>query len=444
MWTRSLIFLGAQLLGAGLGFALHGAWGALAGAAAVVWLWFLVDLMRAGRVLRWLRDAPPGPVPARVGVWGEAVDRVQRLLRQREQQATASDQRLGGMLDALQATPSGVLLLDDKSRIVWCNHNAARHLSIDAQRDVEQFIGNLLRDPDFSAYLAGGDWSRELVITTHGQSDGRAARLSIQLCAYGVGQKLMLTRDVTAAEQAESMRRDFVANVSHEIRTPLTVLAGFVETLQTLPLEEQEQSRYLALMAQQAQRMQRVVEGLLALSRLEASPPPGLAEWMPVGALLERCEQEAGALAAVMGLRQSLRFPRFSQPEDAGEIASGGAELHSALSNLVGNAVRYTPADGSIEVEWTWQPGGDAVFRVRDTGPGIDAEHLPRITERFYRVDRSRSRDTGGTGLGLAIVKHVVQRHGAQLVVESTPGRGSTFSIRFPAFRLRRAGILEA
>ena len=160
MWTRSLIFLGAQLLGAGLGFALHGAWGALAGAAAVVWLWFLVDLMRAGRVLRWLRDAPPGPVPARVGVWGEAVDRVQRLLRQREQQATASDQRLGGMLDALQATPSGVLLLDDKSRIVWCNHNAARHLSIDAQRDVEQFIGNLLRDPDFSAYLAGGDWSR--------------------------------------------------------------------------------------------------------------------------------------------------------------------------------------------------------------------------------------------------------------------------------------------
>ena len=135
MWTRSLIFLGAQLLGAGLGFALHGAWGALAGAAAVVWLWFLVDLMRAGRVLRWLRDAPPGPVPARVGVWGEAVDRVQRLLRQREQQATASDQRLGGMLDALQATPSGVLLLDDKSRIVWCNHNAARHLSIDAQRD---------------------------------------------------------------------------------------------------------------------------------------------------------------------------------------------------------------------------------------------------------------------------------------------------------------------
>ena len=190
--------------------------------------------------------------------------------------------------------------------------------------------------------------------------------------------------------------------------------------------------------------MQRVVEGLLALSRLEASPPPGLAEWMPVAALLERCEQEAGALAAVMGLRQSLRFPRFSQPEDAGEIAGGGAELHSALSNLVGNAVRYTPADGSIEVEWTWQPGGDAVFRVRDTGPGIDAEHLPRITERFYRVDRSRSRDTGGTGLGLAIVKHVVQRHGAQLVVESTPGRGSTFSIRFPAFRLRRAGILQA
>lgn len=439
MWTRLLIFFAAQLLGAGLGFALHGTWGAAWGAAGVVWLWFLVDLLRAARVLRWLRDAPQGAVPARVGVWGEAVDRVQRLMRLREQHAGESEQRLGDMLDALQATPNGVLLLDDKSRIVWCNDNAALHLSIDARRDAAQFIGNLLRDPDFAAYLAGGDWSHELIITAHGQADGRAARLSIQLCAYGVGQKLMLTRDVTAAEQAEAMRRDFVANVSHEIRTPLTVLSGFVETLQTLPLDAEEQSRYLALMGSQAQRMQRVVEGLLALSRLEASPTPGLAEWMPVAALLERCEQEAVALVAVMVQQQDLRFPRFSAPESAGEIAGVAAELHSALSNLVGNAVRYTPAGGRIEVQWTWEPDGGAVFSVRDTGPGIEAEHLPRVTERFYRVDRSRSRDTGGTGLGLAIVKHVAQRHGAQLAVESTLGKGSTFSIRFPAFRLRRA-----
>ncbi len=437
MWTRSLIFLAAQLLGVGLGFVLQGAWGAVAGAALVVWLWFVVDLLRAGRVLRWLRRPKPDAVPARIGVWGEAVDRMQRALRLREQQARESEQRLGGMLDALQATPNGVLLLDEKSRIVWCNDNAALHLSIDAQRDAAQFIGNLLRDPDFAAYLVAGDWSRELVVTTHGQSDGRMARLSIQLCAYGVGQKLMLTRDVTTAEQAEAMRRDFVANVSHEIRTPLTVLAGFVETLQTLPLEAQEQSRYLALMAQQAQRMQRVVEGLLALSRLEARPPPGLADWLPVTELLERCQQEAAALATVMGLRQTLHFPCHSALEEAGEIAGASAELHSALTNLVSNAVRYTPADGRIDVLWTRHQDGSAEFTVRDTGPGIDAEHLGRVTERFYRVDRSRSRDTGGTGLGLAIVKHVAQRHGAQLLVESAPGKGSTFSIHFPAFRLR-------
>ncbi len=440
MWTRSLIFLAAQLFGAALGFALHGVWGAVWCVAGVVWLWFMVDLLRAARVLRWLRTPAPAVMPARVGVWGEAVDRVQRLLRQREQQASESEQRLRDILDALQATPNGVLLLDDKSRIVWCNDNAAQHLSIDIQRDAAQFIGNLLRDPDFAAYLGAGEWSRELIITAATHTDGRVARLSIQLCAYGAGQKLMLTRDVTAVEQAEAMRRDFVANVSHEIRTPLTVLAGFVETLQTLPLETHEQSRYLELMAQQAQRMQRVVEGLLALSRLEASPPPGVNEWLPVAAMLERCEQEAVALSAVIGQRQHIAFPKFSVPEDAGEIAGGSAELHSALANLVGNAVRYTPAEGSIEVQWAWDPDGGAVFSVRDTGPGIDAEHLPRVTERFYRVDRSRSRDTGGTGLGLAIVKHVAQRHGAQLAVESTPGKGSTFSIRFPAFRLRRPG----
>ncbi|MGP1681741.1 MAG: phosphate regulon sensor histidine kinase PhoR [Giesbergeria sp.] len=443
MWIRSLIFLAAQLLGAGVGFAAHGAWGALWGSAATVWLWFLVDLVRAERVLRWLRNAPPGPMPARAGVLGEVVERVQRLLRAREQTLQESEQHLRGMLDALQASPNGVLLLDGKGCIAWCNHNAAQHLSIDAQRDAGQFIGNLLRDPDFAAWLAGGDWSRELVITTRANSDGHAARLSIQLCAYGEGQKLMLTRDVTALEQAEAMRRDFVANVSHEIRTPLTVLAGFVETLQTLNLDAQEESRYLALMAQQAQRMQRVVEGLLSLSRLEASPPPGSGQWVSVAMLLDRCEQEARALAETLAPGQALHFPKFAHAEDAGEIAGVSAELHSALSNLVGNAVRYTPASGSVDVLWTWQADGSAIFSVRDTGPGIEAEHLPRITERFYRVDRSRSRDTGGTGLGLAIAKHVAQRHGAQIGIESVVGKGSIFSIAFPASRLRWAAGLD-
>lgn len=438
MLLRILIFSLAQLLGAGLGYWLGGAWGVVWAGAAGVWLWFIADLLRSARMLHWLREAPGGPAPARFGVLGEVAERVQRLLRVREQAARESEGRLRGILEALQATPNGVLLLDARDRIAWCNHNAERHLAIDGQRDALQFIGNLVRDPDFTAYLAAQDWSRDVVLSTRGGEGGQPARLSIQLCPYGEGQKLMLTRDVTAIEQAEAMRRDFVANVSHEIRTPLTVLAGFVETLQTLKLDAGEQSRYLALMAQQGQRMQRVVEGLLALSRLEASPPPGIAEWLPVAGLLERCEQEARALHALMGQGQALRFPQWSRPQDAGELAGVPAELHSALANLVSNAIRYTPAGGSIEVQWTWQSDGSAVFSVRDTGPGIDAEHLPRVTERFYRVDRSRSRDTGGTGLGLAIVKHVAQRHGAQLLIESVAGKGSTFRIVFPAVRLRR------
>ena len=438
MLVRTLIFCAVQALGAGLGWWWGGVWGVLWAGAAGVWLWFIADLLRSARMLHWLRGEAAGPAPARTGVLGEVAERVQRLLRAREQAAQDSAVRLQDILDALQATPNGVLLLDDRDRIVWCNHNAARHLAIDAQRDMLQFIGNLLRDPDFTAYLAAQDWSHDVVISTRLGDGAGLARLSIQLCAYGEGQKLMLTRDVTAVEQAEAMRRDFVANVSHEIRTPLTVLSGFVETLQTLKLDADEEARYLALMAQQAERMQRVVEGLLALSRLEASPPPGTAEWLPVAGLLGRCEQEARALHALLAQEQTLSFPHWSRPEDAGEVAGVPAELHSALANLVGNAIRYTPAGGRIEVQWNWQPDGSAVFLVRDTGPGIDAEHLPRITERFYRVDRSRSRDTGGTGLGLAIVKHVAQRHGAQLLIDSVAGKGSTFRLVFPAMRLRR------
>jgi two-component system phosphate regulon sensor histidine kinase PhoR len=239
------------------------------------------------------------------------------------------------------------------------------------------------------------------------------------------------------------MRRDFVANVSHEIRTPLTVLMGFVETLQTLPLNAEERSRYLGMMAQQASRMQSVVQDLLTLSRLEGSPLPGMGEWTAMPVLLQRCEDEGRALSALLTQSQQrshdLQFPALSAPEVALDIAGSLPELQSALSNLVSNAVRYTPAGGRIEVRWQLQDDGGAVFAVHDTGPGIAPEHIPRLTERFYRVDRSRSRETGGTGLGLAIVKHVLQRHGATLEISSVLGQGSTFSVRLPASRLRRS-----
>jgi two-component system phosphate regulon sensor histidine kinase PhoR len=253
---------------------------------------------------------------------------------------------------------------------------------------------------------------------------------------YGEGRSLVLSRDITALEQADAMRRDFVANVSHEIRTPLTVLAGFVETLQSLPLGEDERNRYLDLMAQQARRMQTLVNDLLTLSRLEGSPPPPAQEWLSAQTLMVQCEQEAKELSNLLwGSGQSLYFAC-----DAGlEVAGALSELHSALSNLIANAIRYSAPDKAIEVRWRRLPDGAALFSVKDQGAGIAPEHLPRLTERFYRVDRSRSRETGGTGLGLAIVKHVAQRHAAELLIESTQGLGSTFSIRFSPQRLRLA-----
>lgn len=414
------------------------AWGLLLGAAG----WQLMDSFYARRLLNWLRSEQSnetpvlmaGPQPRLPGVWGEAADRVRRLLKNRHEQYSESQARLNEFLAALQASPNGVVLLDEEGRIEWCNQTAAQHFGFDARRDIEQHIANLVRDPAFSAYMAVANFSREVTIPGNFSTAGRPVRLSVHVHRYGKDKKLLLSRDITALEQAEAMRRDFVANVSHEIRTPLTVVAGFIETLQNLPLKKPDRDRYLALMAQQSQRMQTLVDDLLTLSRLEGSPLPGTQEWTATASLFAQCEQEARALSSVMSPQgHQLLF-------DAGpacDIAGIRRELGSALSNLVTNAVRYTPEAGMIRVSWTLLPDGRGRFCVKDSGPGIAAEHLPRLTERFYRVDRSRSRETGGTGLGLAIVKHVTQRHGAELQIESHVGQGSCFCIIFPAARVR-------
>lgn len=432
LWRLSS-FLVAQLVGGLGGFWLARDLGAEIGIIVGGTLWFLIDLLRAGRVLRWLRRGAQADPPVRAGVWGEAAERMRRALRVRERHAEEASGRLQDFLSAIQASPNGVVLLDAEGRIEWCNQTAAEHLGIDPQRDMMQLVGNLLRDPAFAAYNAQGDFSRDVTVLGRSSSAARPVRLAVHLHPYGQGRKLLLSRDVTAVDQAEAMRRDFVANVSHEVRTPLTVLAGFIETLQTLPLDEADRSRYLGLMAQQAHRMQTLVNDLLTLSRLEGSPLPGAGEWVPLAVLMAQCEQEARALSAVLGKSHELRV----EPAD-GELAGAPSELQSALSNLASNAVRYTPAGGTIKLRWRWLPDGRAEFSVQDTGPGVAAEHLSRLTERFYRVDRSRSRETGGTGLGLAIVKHVVQRHGAELRIDSTPGAGSTFAIVFPVVRLRQ------
>ncbi|GAA3990999.1 phosphate regulon sensor histidine kinase PhoR [Comamonas faecalis] len=448
MFWHLVIFLAAQLLGAAAGAWAAGPWGAAAGVALASWLYWGWQAWRAQRVLAWLRQGgEAAQAPALRGVggqWGEAADRMRRLLRQREQQAGASDARLQAFLDALQASPNGVILLDAAGHIEWCNQTAAEHFGLDAERDRMQSIGNLLREPEFSAYLAAGDYRHDVQLPGRDSTPAHPVRLSVRLHPYGEGRRLMLSRDITQLEQADAMRRDFVANVSHEIRTPLTVLAGFVETLQTLPLQDDERARYLGLMAQQARRMQHLVQDLLTLSRLEGSAPPGMDCWTGVGQLLQRCEQEARTLSVQLtpagATPQRLVFPDAEQLLSCGELAGNPEELHSALSNLIGNAVRYTPAGGSIRVDWQLQPDGSARFAVRDSGPGIAPEHLPRLTERFYRIDRSRSRESGGTGLGLAIAKHVLQRHGAQLSIDSTLGQGSVFTVHWPAQRWRPGG----
>jgi two-component system, OmpR family, phosphate regulon sensor histidine kinase PhoR len=251
------------------------------------------------------------------------------------------------------------------------------------------------------------------------------------LQAFPFGQKrhLLLIQNVTDLQKADAMRRDFVANVSHEMRTPITVLMGFLETVQSLNLEKAQQDQYFEMMMSQAQRMKSLVEDLLTLANLESNALPAASNEVKIKTVMALLKNDAEALSQG---RHAFSF----EVESTANLLGEEREILSAFSNLVSNAIRYTPDIGSISVLWSVNKEGQGEFSVSDTGPGIASEHLTRLTERFYRVDRSRSRDTGGTGLGLAIVKHIASRHQAQLLIESTPGKGSIFTLRFPKERL--------
>jgi two-component system phosphate regulon sensor histidine kinase PhoR len=446
MIYRWLVFFGCLLAGGSFGYRAAANLGLAAGIFVAALVWLLIDSFYAARFLAWLRaaqnsesgSAATNLPPSLPGLWGEVAERVRRLSRSQDRLLEDSQARLDEFLSAIQASPSGVVLLDAQDRIEWCNQMAAQHFGFDARRDVLQHVSNLVRAPAFKNYMAGNDFAHDVVIAGSSSAPGRPVNLSVHAHSYGKGRKLLLSRDITAVELAEAMRRDFVANVSHEIRTPLTVLSGFIETLQTLPLKEPERERYLALMAKQSQRMQTLVNDLLTLSRLEGSPHPGGNDWVNTDALFAQSEQEAQALSRM--LTKNGHAITFDVGEDF-EIAGVQAELYSAVSNLVTNAVRYTPDGGSVSVSWKMLDDGRGEFVVKDSGPGIAGEHIPRLTERFYRVDRSRSRETGGTGLGLAIVKHVAQRHGAELSIKSQLGQGSRFAIIFPAVRVRQLQV---
>lgn len=418
---------------------LWGLLGALIGAwlgAAIGWGVFSVGLLamvlasgwQLSRIARWVRNIDDPPPPS-VGPWDEILAPIYRKLKQNRldlQERTRSFER---MLLAAEALPDGAITLDEDKALLWCNQTAAAHLGLDLERDKHHSILNVVRSPEFAAYARQAHWDRPLVLHLMRHSQERT--LLLHLAPYGVGQFLMVTRDITQIERLEHMRKDFVANVSHEMRTPLTVLSGFLETLHDVPegaLDPAQRRHYLELMIQQARNMQALVADLLTLSTLESSPNRA---GVPVllAALIQTALAQSQALSAG-------RHTFDIEIDDSLYILGTDTELSSAVVNLMTNAVNYTPEGGSITVRWTRTPDGGARYAVRDTGIGIGAQDIPRLTERFFRVDRGRSRASGGTGLGLAITKHVAIRHDATLHIDSTPGKGSTFSIDFPAQRV--------
>jgi len=398
----------------------------LAAIAALLALRLFYHARHIAALRRWLREPALERLPRGRGVWEELLAELHRYLRLRDADSAEVGRALTRFRAAARALPDGVMILDRDNRIEWSNPTAALHFGIDARRDAGQAVINLIRHPDFVAYLRGGDFG-EPVLLRAGFKD---AVLSVRVIEFGEDRKLLNSRDVTAEERLDTMRRDFVANVSHELKTPVTVLSGFVETLadETFDLSSNQRRRFLGMMADQAKRMQRLIEDLLTLSALESDASPSDEQRIDVRAFVEHLADEARALS---GGRHTIA----AEIEGDCRLLGSAKELQSALSNLVSNAIRYTATGGSVTLAWRLEDGRGE-FSVADTGIGIEARHIPRLTERFYRVDTGRSRESGGTGLGLAIVKHALTRHQAVLEVTSELGRGSRFSAVFPESRI--------
>ncbi|HXF78605.1 MAG TPA: phosphate regulon sensor histidine kinase PhoR [Usitatibacter sp.] len=398
-------------------------WG-FATVAVLALLLVLYHVRKLRELRHWLEHGEAPDPPRARGAW----DRLHAILHRSRRESARREAELVDMLtrwrEAARALPDGVVILDE-DRIAWCNDTARAHLEIDPVRDAGVPITHLVRIPEFLDYLEEGRYQHPLLVTAPHSVD---RVLSLQVVPYGEKQRLVLSRDVTQFRQVERMRREFVANVSHELRTPLTVVAGFLETLRD-ERDGQAARHYIDLMSEQSARMLRLVEDLLTLSALESSPPPPMEEPIAMRKLLDRLGAEARALS-------NGRHRIEVDGEDGIDLVGSEKELSSAFGNLVSNAIRYTPEQGTVRLRWHRTEEG-AAFDVEDTGIGIAPEHIPRLTERFYRIDRGRSRETGGTGLGLAIVKHALSRHGAALDIASRPGEGSRFSARFAGPRVK-------
>lgn len=422
-WTvpaLRILVLALAALTAGFVFGATTGWVLLAAGLAVAHIFHLLQLKRLTAWLERTDKIQPAEVPESSGVWGNAFAALYRLRRDEQAGRDRLSASLERLSQAAEALPDGIVLLDAQMRIEWCNAATTLHLGIDPARDCGMPITHLVREPAFAAYVRDGNG--DPVILRNSAPPART--LSLSLIPFAESGRLLISRDITAIELTDIVRRDFVANVSHELRTPLTVIVGFLEGL----VEDEaghpsHLARQFTLMHEQARRMERLVSDLLTLSNLEESRPPSNEEEIDVPAMLATLLEEGRALSAG---KHTLTLE-----VSAGALRASHDELRSAFSNLISNAIRYTPEGGGVIMRWKLLDG-QPTFEIADSGIGIKPENIPRLTERFYRVDKGRSSTSGGTGLGLAIVKHVLLRHQARLEIESVLGQGSTFRAVFP------------
>jgi two-component system, OmpR family, phosphate regulon sensor histidine kinase PhoR len=431
MWTFALARL-AGILGVGLcvGLLIGPVWLWILGSACLYLAWQLLNLYRLDRWLRLRSQIDP---PDLGGIWGDIIAQVVRLHRRKQYHKERLVQLYRELRRSTAALPDGVIILSTQREIVWFNRQAARLLGLRRPVDVGLRIDNLIRAPEFAHYLHGDDYAFPLVIRPPVQMD---LFLALQMVPYGGGQSLLLVRDVTRQMRLEAMRKDFVANASHELRTPLTVIAGYLDTLADDPSVDAAWQEPIKDMRAQAQRMNAIIADLLELSRLESTEGEAARDPVDVPRMLERLHRDALINA------ERPRHVLLELESDDGLFGSAH-EIESAFTNLLVNAVKYTLAEGTVRMRW-WVDEEGAYFSVIDSGIGIPAEHIPRLTERFYRVDAGRSRGQGGSGLGLAIVKHALQRHGGWLDVQSVEGKGSNFTCHFPQQRIWKLAMNTA